>query len=547
MDLNTLRHLPTEEAAQILAALPEEEFQRVAKYMTWEDAARPARTDLIKLAQYLMPDPDDRYNAEASRYKVAKHHRLIAEAFERVMEGKCLRLAVSIAPQHGKSELAKTLLAAHIGRFPWKHLLCGMYNQTYADEYGEDLRARLQTDEYRRVYPRARLRTGSKAKDHMVTTDGGKVTFIGRQSGGTGRPADGLLIDDPLKDAKEAASRTTRDDCWQWYTQVANARCHVLTWQTIIMTRWSDDDLIARLTDPKNPHYRKEVADQWTVVNVPAIIDTPEMARALGVAVGDALWPERFPLSTLETARAMNEVAFSALYMGRPTPPEGSFYKQADIREYHDPRMFPKRCRAYMTGDLAVSTDKGADRSCVGMWGLDADDTLWLHPDLFWDRKSSDESVDAVIEKGKRYDVMEAWFEKGVLDRAIGPFLEKRMQEQGAYFSLSKLPVSGDKGMRSQSIRGRMRQGKVMFPAFAPWWAAAKEEMLKFTGSGDDKADDFCDMVALIGQALGETIAASRGPSNVVKFPKVGTLGWTKAAANEERRRAKRRAALRGM
>jgi len=513
----------------------------------FDEQPKLCRDDLIELARYLMPDPEDRYNAEASRYSVAKHHKLIADAFTEVMEGRILRLVISVPPQHGKTHLAKTFLSAHIGRFPWKHLMMGTYNQTFADEYGDDVRSLLNAEEYRRVYPRVSLRTGSKSKDHMVTTDGGKITFIGRGAGGTGRPADGFLIDDPLKDAEEAASRATREKLWQWYTQVANARCHALSWQIIIATRWSDDDLIARLTDPKNPCYRKEVADQWKVVNIPAIIDDETIAAALGMKVGEALWPERFPLQTLQTARAMNEIAFSALYMGRPTPPEGSFYKQSDIQTYDRPDQFPKRCRAYMTGDLAVSTDRGADRSCVGMWGLDEDDTLWLHPDLFWDRKSSDESVDAIIEKGKRYHVMEAWFEKGVLDRAIGPFLEKRMQESEAYFTLSRLPVSGDKGMRSQSIRGRMRQGKVRFPSFAPWWPAAKEEMLKFTGSGDDKADDFCDMAALIGQALGDTVRASGAPSNVVKFPKVGTYGWTVYAAREQKRADARRRALRGM
>jgi len=537
------------EGEELIAALGgREEAERLYGELYYlKEQPKHCRDNMIELARYMKPDPDHPRDIYHSLYKVAPHHRLIANAFEDVMNGKRLKIILSVAPQHGKSELAKTFLAAHIGRFPWKHLMIGTYNQTYADEYGEDVRAKLLTDEYRRVYPRVKLRTGSKAKDHMVTQDGGKVTFIGRGAGGTGRPADGLLVDDPLKDAEEAASRATREKLWQWFTQVANARCHALTWQIIIATRWSDDDLIARLTDPKNPHYRKEVADQWAVINIPAIIDNAEIAAALGRKVGEALWPERFPLPLLETARTMNAVAFSALYMGRPTPPEGSFYKQSDIRTYDDPTHFPKRCRAYLTGDLAVSTDKGADRSAVGMWGLDEHDNLYLHPDLWWDRKSSDESVDAIIEKGKRYQVMEAFFEKGVLDRAIGPFLEKRMQESGAYFTLTRLPVSGDKGMRSQSIRGRMRQGKVFFPSFAPWWPAAKEELLKFTGSGDDKSDDFADMLALIGQALGDTVRASKPGANVVDFPKVGTFGWTKHAANQERERSRRRAALRGM
>ncbi len=555
IDQTTLARINSGElsAEEIIAAFGGEENARAvyaqANYLYVQP--QQCRTDLIELARYLMPDPDHPLDAEHSRYQVARHHRLIAEAFERVLNGKCLRLILSIPPQHGKSQLAKTFLSAHIGRFPWKHLMMGTYNQDFANEYGDDLRNILRSEEYQRVYPEANLRTGSKAKDHMVTTRGGKVSFLGRGGSGTGRPADGFLVDDPLKDAKEAGSKAIRDDVWEWFTRVANSRCHALTWQIIIATRWSDDDLIARLTDPQNPYYKEEVAKQWTVINVPAEIDDPEMARALDVQVGSALWPERFPLELLRTSKLMDPIGFSALYMGRPTPPEGAFYKSADFSQdvlYHSKRDWPKHSRMYQTGDLAVSPEQFADRSCVGTWGLDENDVLWLHWDLYWDRRSSDESVENMIERGKEHNIMEAFYEKGQLDRAIGPFLAKRMEELQAYWTVTRLPVAGNKGLRSVAFRGRLRQGKVRFPAFAPWWPRFLDVMLKFTGSGDDKEDDACDMCALIGQALGATVQASgEEASNVIKMPKVGTFAWTKWASELEKKRERRRAAMKGM
>ena len=375
----------------------------------------------------------------------------------------------------------------------------------------------------------------------------GISSFIGREGSGTGRPGDGFLLDDLIKNAKEAESRTNRNDIWNFFTRVANTRIHAGSWIIIIMTRWSDDDLIARLTDPKNPYYRESVAKQWTVINIPAIMDNEAIAKALGKNVGDALWPERFPLDLLATAREMDPMGFSALQMGRPTPPEGAFYKQNDIYEYHKPDEFPQNARMYQTGDLAVSTEITADKSAVGTWGLDEHDVLWLHPDLYWERRSSDESVDEIIDRGKQYKIMEAFFEKGQLEKAIGPFLEKRMTEEKAYFTVTPMSVSGNKGMKSLSIRGRMRQGKVRFPAFAPWWPAAKEQLLKFTGSGSDKEDDFCDMVALIGQALDDTIAASKPAGNVIKMPKVGTLAWVKYASDRQKQHEWRMKMRRGM
>ena len=248
--------------------------------------------------------------------------------------------------------------------------------------------------------------------------------------------------------------------------------------------------------------------------------------------------------------------------MGRPTPPEGAFYKQHHLHTYDSYQQLPKRFRSYLTADLAVSPDKNADKSCAGIWMLDEDGCLWLHPELYWDRKSSDESVEKLIELGSRYKVSDCWMEKGQMDKAIGPFFEKRhmelvrlgkakspegVQYKPQYFNIQRLPVAGSKGLRSSSIRGRMAQGKVKFPSFAPWWPAAKEEMLKFTGSGDDKADDFCDCIALIGQALDDQVPVSREAANQEPYKFRPTLAWMKGKHTAEQREKKARAALRGM
>jgi hypothetical protein len=165
----------------------------------------------------------------------------------------------------------------------------------------------------------------------MVTTRGGKMSFLGRGGSGTGRPADGFLIDDPSRTRRKRSRRRSATTCGSGSTASPTAAATALTWQVIIATRWSDDDLIARLTDPQNPYYNEEVASKWTVINIPAEIDDAELARALGVEVGSALWPERFPLELLRTSKLMDPIGYSALYMGRPTPPEGAFYKQNDF------------------------------------------------------------------------------------------------------------------------------------------------------------------------------------------------------------------------
>lgn len=515
-------------------------------------AAREAREELLKFTKYLMPDPNDPDDPEKSRYRDAEHHRLLALFLMGVVRGKIMRLAISMPPQHGKSELStRRLPAFYSGKYPYKHLMCGTYSQDFANEFGDDVRSIILSERFAEVFPECELRTGSKAKDHMTTTQGGKLSFLGRGGAGTGRPADGFIIDDPIKNAVEAASLATRDEVWNWYTKVANTRIHKLSWQIIIQTRWHEDDLIGRLTDPRNPYYDPEVARQWVVVNIPAILEPPdeEVAKLLNKKVGDLLWPERFSREQFETAKRMDPQGFSALYQGRPVPAEGAFFKR-DIINTYDRNELPPRAewRAYGSADMAVGTKKHNDKSCLGSWVIDKNWNAYLLPDLYWEKKAADVTVEHIIVRAKNYKWMTFFGETGQIDRAVGPFLRRQMREHKVYFAIETFPTVGDKGARAISARGLMALGKIRFPKFAQWWPSALDQLLSFTGIGDDREDDFVDMVSIFGMGLdkqlsGSGIVIEEKKDNVIR---VGTYRWIKQQTERKERARRERAALAG-
>lgn len=507
-------------------------------------AAIKAKDSILGFMQFMMPDPNDEDNTAKSRYEIHAVHKLLAESLESVIAGKCLRLAISVPPQIGKSQLStRGLPAWAMGKNPWRNIIVGTYNQTFAGDFGEDVRALMLHERFARVFPDCTLRTGSKSKEQLVTDRGGKISFIGRDGSGTGKSADLFIIDDPYKNKQDADSLAARDEVWGFFTRVVNTRMLNTGAVIIIHTRWHEDDLIGRLTDHTNPHYNEEVAKHWTYINIPEIMDDEKVAGILGKKLGDALWPERRNLDMLNQARLMDPVGFSALHMGRPTPPEGSFYKAEHFRGYERGSQ-PKEMRYYLTGDLATSTKNSADKTAIGVWGIDSEPhpNLWLMPQVFWKRSSTDASIDELISLAKMYGIFTAYFEKGQLDNAIGPFLERAMREAKppVHFALEKFPTNGDKGARSLSFRALCAHGRVRFPTFAPWWPAAKEQMLKFTGSGNDREDDFADMCGLIGVASNNLMRASAPQEEKILYPKVGTLAWTKWASNVERERDSR-------
>lgn len=494
---------------------------------------RKAKGSLIDFSQFTMPDPETPDDHLNSRYKPAKHHHVIATALEEVEKGKIPRLIITMPPRHGKSELASRRFPAwFMGKDPYRQLIFATYNAEFAQDFGRSVRETMRMPVYQQVFPGCKLKTGSAAADRIQTEEGGLAVFVGTGGSLTGRGADLLIIDDPIKDREEADSKSFRDKQWSWFTEVAMTRLMPGGRVVIIMTRWHEDDLIGRLTDPKNPCFNAEEAENWKVLALPAIAGEDDPMKR---EPGEALWPERFPLESLEQIRRLNARGFSALYQGSPTPEDGDFIKREWLKTYSHGEL-PANLRIYAGSDHAVSLAQDADKTCLVVCGVDEDDNIWVLPDVFWRKARTDHVCDGMLDLMDKHKPLWWKAERGHISKAIGPFLRKRMQERGVYCVIDEVVPVKDKMARAQAIRARMAQGKVFFPRFAPWWPDAQAELLKFPNA---RHDDFVDTLAHIGMGLAQQVAANSDTAKDTG-PKTGTIAWIKASAKSRENREKR-------
>jgi predicted phage terminase large subunit-like protein len=192
---------------------------------------------------------------------------------------------------------------------------------------------------------------------------------------------------------------------------------------------------------------------------------------------------------------------------------------------YSKNEMPPKvELRFYAASDHAVSTAQDRDKTCLMVIGYDKDSNIWIMPDLIWGRFTTDYTVERMIDLMAKYKPQYWWAEKGHISKSIGPFLRKRMLERSTFCSVIEVTPTHDKKTRAQSISSRMAMRMVYFPSFAPWWAEARDELLKFPFGTHD---DFCDTLAWVGMGLGIHVPNKR-PKPAFTGPKQGTLGWVK-------------------
>ena len=163
----------------------------------------------------------------------------------------------------------------------------------------------------------------------------------------TGRRADLVIVDDPVKSLAEAESRTARDALYEWFRVDLLTRLRPGGRVVLIMTRWHPDDLAGRLAADGG----------WDVLSLPALAEADD---PLGRALGEPLWPQWEDRDALEQVRvSVGERAWGALYQQSPRAKEGGMFDPAKL-EIVDFQASPAPKDVVRAWDLAATADRGA-------------------------------------------------------------------------------------------------------------------------------------------------------------------------------------------
>jgi predicted phage terminase large subunit-like protein len=302
------------------------------------------RSDFLTFVKYIWPE-----------FIEGDHHKTIADKFNRFKSGELKRLIINMPPRHTKSEFASYFLPAWmIGNDPKLKIIQATHTAELAVRFGRKTKTLMDSEEYKNVF-KTRLREDSQAAGRWETEQGGEYFAVGVQGAVTGRGADLLIIDDPHSE-QDAYSTTAFDKAYEWYTSGPRQRLQPGGRIVLVMTRWSTKDLTAQLI---NAGAKEEKADQWEVVEFPAILPS-----------GDPVWPEYWKLEDLLAVKASAGMGkWNAQYMQNPTSEEGAILKREWWKNWEHDYM-PALEHVIQSYDTAFMKKETADYSAITTWGI---------------------------------------------------------------------------------------------------------------------------------------------------------------------------------
>ncbi len=443
-------------------------------------------------------------------YRHNWHIEAIAYELGRCSEGDNTRLLITQPPRSLKSICSSVAFVAWaLGHDPALSFICVSYSQDLAGELARQFRQVVDSEWYKALFPKMRLvkETGGEC---VTGAGGGRLaTSIGGTL--TGRGADIIIIDDPLK-AEDAASKIARIAVIDWYTSTLATRLNDKERGAIIvvMQRLHEEDLAGYLLEQGG----------WHRLDLPAIAIEdqqirigPHPADLHDRKEGDVLHPEREPHAALERIKAeIGSLAFSAQYQQRPIPLEGNLIKREWFKDYGDPPAPTQGSKVVQSWDIAGSVSERSDWSVCTTWAMHQK-TFYLL-DVWRGQLEYPDLKRKVIALREAHGAQMVLIEKAGLGLSLVQDL--KADSPAGFPNPIGISPDGDKLVRMEAECARIEAGHVVLPRNAPWLDTFLHELLAFpNGRHDDQVDSVSQFLNWAWRRLG------RGRRTVIVPPEL--------------------------
>lgn len=460
---------------------------------------------------------------------------LLCDQIQSMIEGENQKLIINLPPRYLKSVICSIALPAFIlGHNPSAKIMCISYGEDLASKLATDCRTIMETDWYKELFFQTRIRGDRRSSMDFETTKHGGRFAVTISGGVTGRGADWIIIDDPLKPV-EAFSDIQREKVNELYGNTVNSRLNDKNTGRIlvVMQRLHAHDLSGFLFE-NDPDFKSIVLpliavqdEEWQIKNhITGKIVIYKRKK------GELLHPEREGEKVVNSYRnSMSPFVFSAQYQQNPIPIGSGMIKQEWITTYQE---LPKLSKIILSWDTASkTTETNAYSACVVI-GVGKDQKYYLL-EVFRGRLDFPSLTRKVKELSDKYEgKMSGKIITLVENASSGISLCQTLK--GKITNLIPVSCKSSKEQRFDIVALKTEQGELLFPGqYEPWFKSFEDEFLTFPRS---LFKDQCDALS---QAIGyfeehkhslRQAAVVAIPSPPVKTVYTGIIGTSNTNSN---------------
>lgn len=458
-----VKTLPHAEAAELLAMFDELEERKTVQ---------AAQDDFLAFIA-----------AVDKSYKFGTHLKRLGSLLMDVEENVKNRIAVSMAPRMGKSQMISIYYPAwYLGRHPDHKVIVASHTADLAIVMARKVRNLIQSAEYARIFPKTRIASDAKAAAQWNTTEGGEYFAIGVGGALAGRGAHLIIADDPLSEQDIKAGNTNSlDNAYEWFSAGLRTRLMPDGKICVLHTRWHQRDLIGRLLKDSAMN---EGGDSYEAFEFPAILNE-------GTENEKSIWPEQWTLESLQQTRAsMHHIMWQwyAQYQQNPTAAEAAIIKRDWIKWWtrDNPPAIDFIVQSF---DTALTTNSRSDFSVCHTWGTFTNEDDGSQNVILLNKVKGKYEFPEL--KKMAHEQFEEWQPDSVIveAKASGQPLIDEMRRSGIFVQDFSPGKGQDKIARLNAVSDMFASGHVWFPETA-WAAQTVEEILAFpAGEHDDEVD----------------------------------------------------------
>jgi predicted phage terminase large subunit-like protein len=419
------------------------------------------------------------YTLNSGAYFIDNWHiDLIIRYLHAVEQKQIRRLIINLPPRSLKSTIISAAWPAWLlARHPDSRIIVASYSQGLSQKLSLDSRLIMQSNWYKKAFPKSIIRLGSNTKNKFYTTANGFrfATSVGGTL--TGEGANFLIMDDPVTPI-QAASHKHRRKVIQWFEQTFASRLDDRKNGsiTLVMQRLHEEDLAGYLIKKGG----------WQVLSLPALTDQDFLYKIGDFAylrrASEPLDPQRASSDEIQVIK--NEIGsygYNAQYLQQPLLQHGNIIKHSWLRKVE---QLPINFDAiYHSWDCAVKTGMNNDFSVCTIWGVIANQYYLI--DMLREKLEFPSLKHEVVNLAQKYQPAAVLIE----DKASGQALLQELRHYSALPIIAILPKK-EKFVRLLSTSHIIESGRVHVPLYAAWLQAFELELTTFPNASHDDVVD---------------------------------------------------------